>query len=206
MIPVNANSVSAGRGTGNPVHAAIRAQTAHAALSALLGTAWIAAFLWAGPSRLPGAWGYAPALLGFGLIWYARRLHRNARARWHGLSVESRAISAATPILERRGWCVEAGLPSPYGDIDMAVSRGHGRVPIEIKSFRSWRGRDARCASAIVQATRQQQFLHAARGYIWLPEARVGWWRGWFGTSESEIRVVYGSARRLRRILARHEH
>ena len=185
------------------IHADIRWRFAEAVCLAIAGMGWIVGFLWVGPSRFPGVWGYVPAGVGLVVLWLSRRTYRTARARWYGLSVESRATAKAIRVLSRRGWNVRNNVTFPRGDVDLVVDCGSGAVPVEIKAFHRWDATEARCAKALAQVAAQCAWLGSSQGVIWLPHARVGWWRSWRGKREEQVVVVFGNAKRLRGILRR---
>jgi hypothetical protein len=127
------------------------------------------------------------------------------RSRFHGRSVEELAAREAVGTLPKFGVDVVAlGLPVPgLGDIDIVIGLAERRMPVEVKSFHAWDGSD-RCTHALYQVSRQMASLHARHGIVWLPEARVGWWRRWRGLAASpDVTVAFGSARNLARIAQR---
>lgn len=156
-------------------------------------------------ARLPGRLEWL--VVAYVLVALVVCLHslRAVRSRFHGRSVEARAARDAVDILPKFGVNVVAlGLPVPgLGDIDVVAGRAERRMPVEIKSFHTWDESD-RCLHAKTQVARQMAALRASHGIVWLPEARVGWWRRWRGLSASpDVTVAFGSARNLARIARR---
>jgi Holliday junction resolvase-like predicted endonuclease len=183
----------------------IRDQARVASFAVLVGIFFLGTFVAVGPERFPGLWALLPPAAGIGALGYARTQFRQVRARRHGLAVEHKAVRQALKVLRRRGYAATANVASPCGDLDLVVEGARGPVPIEIKSFHSWGGRcEGRCDAALEQVERQQRYLAAEHAFIWLPNARVGLWRRWFGTDENGTRIIYGmNAKALVRFLRR---
>lgn len=183
----------------------IRDQSRVASFAVLVGIFFFGAFFAVGPERFPGWWALLPPAAGIAALAYARVQFRQVRARRHGLTVEHKAVRQALKVLRRRGYVAASNVASPCGDLDLVVQGARGPVPIEIKAFQSWGGaREGRCCAALEQVGRQQRYLGAEHAFVWLPNARVGLWRRWFGTDEDGTRIIYGqNAKALVRFLRR---
>lgn len=185
-----------------PILAEIRSQRLNAVLFFIVGVVFLAA----SPPVVDRFNGWIPLTVptfGLFLLWFGRREWRQARNRLHGINLEHITAMAAVRALLHRGFEVKRGQVMPgRGDIDIVIERAGVCIPIEIKSFHAWSTNEDRCRSALSQAWRQQDHLRAPHAIIWLPDAKVGLWRRWFGHDEGRIRVVFGSARTLARIAA----
>jgi len=188
----------------NPVRAAIRAQFRYALLLSGLGIGFLAIFIGIGADRLSGPLHWMPPASGIFLLYQARKEYRNAVTRKHGLAVERTAVDQARPLLNRYGFAVSANVVTRAGDVDLLVGYATQQVPVEIKSFETWDDKP-RCQLALAQVNRLRGMLRAKRAYIWLPNARVGFFARWMGTREGATTVVYGNARQLARIIRRQE-
>jgi hypothetical protein len=190
----------------NPVLSDIRSTRLLALGVAALGVAFIGLFVLSVSSR--GGIMWTPGIIGCCLIAVARYYLSRCKRRLHGLRVEDRVMDHAAGTLSRYGFTVQANVCLPgHGDIDMVITRdGERYMPVEIKAFESW-GMDwsnrKRRDDAIKQVTHALNYLEATHGFIWLPEARAGWWRRTFGLRRGSITIVFGSATRLARIANR---
>lgn len=168
---------------------------------ALLALILIATFLKTG-AGLNSPVGWIAVAYGIGLLLFGMHEYRIARGRDHGMRVEQRALAEATKVLPRYGYACFTNLPVPgLGDIDLVVSAGAHRVPVEIKSYREWGGE--RASEALEQTEKQRVYLRAERGYLWLPEAKVGFWRRWRGEQRGAITVAFGGAKNLATVIRR---
>lgn len=143
---------------------------------------------------------YGAALLLFGLHELGR-----ARARWHGISVESKAFAEMTRITPRFGLIASHGAYRPgLGDIDLILSRIPVKrdvtsirdivVAVEIKAYERFARKDARIVNAAAQAQRTASSLNTAHCIVWLPKARPTLWQRVFGTSCNGVPVILGAA------------
>lgn len=181
---------------------AIRSQRLSAAGFFVAGVTFIGLYFEVLADRIKSSGAAIVPLFGVFLLFFAHNEWRRANARIHGIKIEHIVAPRAERTLTRRGFDVRRNASIPgSGDIDLVAQRHGVSVPIEIKSFRSWEPGSDRCKVALWQAWRGCEFLHAPRGFVWLPDAKVGLWRRWFGVDEGRVRVVFGSARNLARIV-----
>jgi hypothetical protein len=189
----------------NSIRAQVRSQWLYACGFFGLGLGFLFLFATAGHSRLHGLLGLLPVVCGLGLLSYSVHGFKAVHRRRHGLRVEARAIARATKILQAHGLTVTTNVRMRgRGDIDMVVGINFHLMPVEIKSYESWGNATAgRYAATLAQVGQAQRHLCARRGYVWLPEAKVGLVKRWYGQREGDVTVVFGGANHLARIIAR---
>lgn len=180
----------------------IRSQRLNATGFFVAGLSFIVIYFELPADRIKGIAAIPVLVFGVFLLWFARSEWRRANARVHGVKVEHFVAHHAERTLARRGFAVRRNVAIPgSGDIDLVAMRLGCAVPIEIKSYRSWESSSDRCKVALWQVWRGREHLRATRGFIWLPDAKAGLLRRWFGVDEGSVRVVFGSARNLARIV-----
>lgn len=152
------------------------------------------------------AFAYGAALLLFGFLELG-----GARARWHGISVESKAFAEMTRISSRFGLIASHGAYKPgLGDIDLILSRISVKrgirpmrnvvVAVEIKAYERFARKDDRMVSAATQAQRTASSLNTCHCIVWLPKARPTLWQRVFGTSCNGVPVILGRAAAVARM------
>lgn len=148
---------------------------------------------------------------GAAMLWFGFHELGRARARWHGISVESKAFADVMRISARFGLIASYGAYKPgLGDVDLILSRNHVEsgarplpdvvVAIEIKAYERFARKDDRMVDAAAQAQRTASSLNTRHCIVWLPKAKPTLWQRIFGATCNGVPVILGRAVALARV------
>ncbi|HEX7325886.1 MAG TPA: hypothetical protein VF292_11125 [Rhodanobacteraceae bacterium] len=95
---------------------------------------------------------------------------------------------------------IAVGVPlASGGQIGLVLGYRGLRAPVEIKPFTAWKPETAPARKALWQVNRDQVYLSAAHGFLWLPKAGTGRIVHRYGLRAGLVWIVFGSVRSLLR-------
>ncbi len=142
-------------------------------------------------------------------LFLAAQQLRTGQRRAYGKRLESREVGEAVRAfreIPEVSITPSYRIPGRREDIDLLLRKGDVSIPVEIKSFVRWqtyfwRWHGGREHTAITQSKRQQGYVDANIGLIWLPKGRRGFWHRFSANPKvsGSVRLVFGDAEALRR-------